>query len=162
MRSVYILLARTETIFSKAIHAATGDPYTHSSLALDRELTQMYSFARRWKRLPCFGGFIRERVDRGIYGENPHAPCALYELSVSEEAYARLSVCVGDLYAQRFRWRYNYLGAAANFWGKSRRGKRSRFCSEFVAQALLDAGAIPKCPESQPFLDPARVRPSMF
>ena len=79
MPSVYILLARTETFFSRAIHVATGDPYTHASLALNRDLSRMYSFARRWRRMPCIGGFVKERVDGGIYGDNPNAPCAVFE-----------------------------------------------------------------------------------
>lgn len=162
MRSVYILLARTGTFFSRAIHAATGDPYTHASLSLDGDLSHMYSFARRWRRMPCFGGFVRERVDGGIYGDHPNAPCALYEIRVPEEAYKRLSAYMDSLYAERFRWHYNYLGAAANFFGKSHRGKRRCFCSEFVAQALLETGATPFCPEARPFLDPAMVRPSML
>ena len=162
MPSVYILLARTETFFSRAIHIATGDPYTHASLSLNRDLSRMYSFARRWRRMPCIGGFVKEWVDGGIYGDNPNAPCAVFELRISEEAYARLCAYMDSLYAHRFRWRYNYLGAAANYFGKSHRGKQACFCSEFVVRALREAGAIPTCPEAEPFLDPARVRPSML
>lgn len=162
MRPVYILLARTETLFSRCIHLATGDAYTHASLALEGDLSRMYSFARRWRRIPCFGGFVQERVDGGVYADYPNAPCALYELWIPEAAHARLCKDMDSFYANRFRWRYNYLGAAANFFGKSHRGKQARFCSEFVTQALLDAGALPACSEARPFLDPARVRPSML
>ncbi len=162
MRSVYILLARTDTFFSRAIHTATGDPYTHASLALNRDLSHMYSFARRWRRVPCFGGFVKEEVHGGVYADYPNAPCALYEIRVSEEAHARLCDYVEALYAHRYRWGYNYLGAAANFFGKSYRGRQVRFCSEFVAQALLEAGAFPSCSEAGAFMDPARVRPSML
>ena len=162
MRSVYILLARTETFFSRAIHVATGEPYTHASLSLNRDLSSMYSFARRWRKVPCFGGFVKEKVDGGVYGDHPNAPCALYEIRVSESTHNRLCEYVAALYEHRYLWHYNYLGAAANFFGKSHCGNHSRFCSEFVAKALLDSGALPTGSESRPFLDPGRVRPSML
>lgn len=162
MPSVYILLVRTGTVFSRAIHIATGDPYTHASLSLNRDLSRMYSFARRWRRMPCIGGFVKEQVDSGIYADNPNAPCAVFELQVSKEAHERLSAYLDSLYAHRFRWGYNYLGAAANFFGRSYQGKHTCFCSEFVVRALLKAGVIPACSEAEQFLDPARVRPSML
>lgn len=162
MPSVYILLTRTGTLFSRAIHAATGDPYTHSSLALDGDLAHMYSFARRYRRLPLVVGFVRETLDRGIYGANPHAPCALYEIPVSSEAYRCICRRIDNLYARRFHWRYNILGVIANYFGKIHRSRNRRFCSEFVAECLLEAGAIPFCTEAAPFLEPAGVRPAML
>lgn len=44
MKFVYILLTRTNTVLSRTIGFSTGDPFTHVSLALDAELTQLYSF----------------------------------------------------------------------------------------------------------------------
>lgn len=162
MRNVYILLARTNTLYSRAIHAATGDPYTHSSLALDQRLSRMYSFARRWKPLPLVAGFVRERLDQGIYGQNPNAPCLLLEVPLQEDAYARVEAYTAALYAHRFRWHYNYLGVLANYFGKTHIAKRRYFCSEFVADALLRSGGLPFCAEALPFLDPAQVRPNML
>ena len=45
---LYVVLTRTNTIISRLIHLFTQDEYTHAALALDRELTEMYSFARQY------------------------------------------------------------------------------------------------------------------
>lgn len=52
MQSIYVLITRTNTLLSRSIRLATGAEYTHVSLALDRGLTRMYSFARRFDRIP--------------------------------------------------------------------------------------------------------------
>ena len=64
---LYVVLTRTNTIISRLIHLFTQDEYTHAALALDRELTEMYSFARKYTYYPFLGRFKHERLDEGIY-----------------------------------------------------------------------------------------------
>lgn len=45
--NVYLLLTDTGTVFSTAIKKYTRKPYNHASLALDQQLTEVYSFARK-------------------------------------------------------------------------------------------------------------------
>ena len=70
MPNVYLLLSRTDTLFARAMHGLTGNRYTHVSLALDRDLEQMYSFARRYEIAPLPAGFIRENLYDGVYGRS--------------------------------------------------------------------------------------------
>ena len=88
MQSIYVLITRTNTLLSRSIRLATGAEYTHVSLALDRGLTRMYSFARRFDRIPFFAGLVHESLDEGVYSRNGSAPAALYELQMSDAAYA--------------------------------------------------------------------------
>ena len=78
MPSVYILLTRTDTLFVKALHGATRSRYTHVSLALDRGLERMYSFARRREAMPLPAGFVQEsrsgQPAAGIAGERKGVP----------------------------------------------------------------------------------------
>ena len=68
MPCVYILLTRTDTLFARLLHGVGGNKYTHASLALDRDLVRMYSFARRYEPFMLPGGFIRENIHAGVFG----------------------------------------------------------------------------------------------
>ena len=46
-RSIYILLMRTDTYFSRLIHFVSAEEYTHASLCLDGSLQQFYRRERK-------------------------------------------------------------------------------------------------------------------
>ena len=48
--SIYIVLSKTQTLPSRVIKLWTREPYAHTSLAMDVELKEMYSFARKQDR----------------------------------------------------------------------------------------------------------------
>ena len=50
-RTIYILLTRSGTWFSRLIHFATQDSYTHASIGLDGPDGPFYSFARKYRYL---------------------------------------------------------------------------------------------------------------
>ena len=52
-RTIYILLTRSGTCFSRLIHFATQDRYTHASIGLDGPGGPFYSFARKSSSLPA-------------------------------------------------------------------------------------------------------------
>lgn len=52
MRMIYLLLCKTNTLLSRLIHIATHDEYTHVSISLDADLTELYSFARLQSYFP--------------------------------------------------------------------------------------------------------------
>ena len=156
MPSVYILITRTNTMFSRGIGLVTGAEFTHVSLALDRELTHMYSFARRFDRIPFFASLVRESLERGVYGRNSNAPAALFELEMSDAAYGRMMRRLSSMLCEAGRYRYNVLG----LWGYLRRKPRHKpyhyFCSQFVSELLGEAGALAlPC-------DPALICPKRF
>ena len=85
-RAVYILLTRSGTWFSRLIHFATRDDYTHASIGLDGPAGPFYSFARKHEHFALPAGLVEERVTVSRQAD----PCCLYELRVSEEAHALL------------------------------------------------------------------------
>jgi len=152
-RTVYILLTRSQTWFSRLIHFATDDAFTHASIGLEGPRGPFYSFARRNPALALPAGLVEERAGSGFFSRHPCIPCALYALEVSEEVYEALGRRVKGMYERRGEYRYNLLGAVACFFRRplSRRGHY--FCSEFVAEVLEEAGAAElPCP-------PALTRP---
>ncbi len=87
MRSIYILLTRTSTLFSRLISQVTGGEYTHVSLSMDADLTTLYSFARRSLYFPLNAGFVEESLHTGVFGRYRNTPCVIYQLQVSEHTY---------------------------------------------------------------------------
>jgi len=151
-RTVYILLTRSGTWFSRLIHLATQDDYTHASIGLDGPDGPFYSFARKYRHLALPAGLVEEQA--AVYRRN--VPCCLYELRVSGETYLRLRRRLRSMYAQREEYHYSVLGVLACWFNLSLCRRHHYFCSQFVAGLLEDCGAmeLPK--------PPTLLRPSDF
>ncbi|WP_418665864.1 hypothetical protein [Allofournierella sp.] len=156
MPSVYLLLTRTDTLFSRALHGATRSRYTHVSLALDRDMERMYSFARRSAAAPLPAGFVRENLYSGIYGRCGGADSLLLELQVSENAYRRIERRLAAMERRKAQYDYDVLGLALAGMGIVHERPGKYFCSHFVAEILEEAGAL-KLP-----CHPSLVRPQDF
>jgi hypothetical protein len=141
MKTVYILLTKTGTLFARFLHKVTGDEFTHASIALDIDLNRMYSFGRRNYYNPIIAGFIKENIHTGVFGHNPYAPCALFELSVSDEVFSRIERRIEYMIENYDDYRYNMLGLATCSLGIAHRRSRHFLCSQFVADVLAEAGA---------------------
>lgn len=61
MKKIYIVLAHTGTLLSRIIKIRTGAEYTHSSIALDEDLEQMYSFGRKYSYIAFYGRICKRR-----------------------------------------------------------------------------------------------------
>lgn len=142
VRTIYILLTRSETYFSRLIHLATKADYTHSSIGFEGPTGPFYSFARKNPQMMLPAGLIQERAGRGFFGLHPHIPCRLYELKVSESTYQDICRRVEEMYADKERYHYNLLGTVAAFFRFGRLKRRHHyFCSQFVAEMLIESGA---------------------
>ena len=156
MPNVYLLLSRTDTLFARAMHGLTGNRYTHVSLALDRALEQMYSFARRYEIAPLPAGFIRENLYDGVYGRSGTADSLVLELPVSQKAYDRIARRLEKMERRQLDYGYDVLGLALAWLGIAHQRRNKFVCSQFVAQTLQKAGAL-ELPDH-----PSLVRPEDF
>ena len=141
-KSVYILLSRTGTLFSRAIRLATGNEFTHISFSFDNSLSQMYSFARRNPYLPFIAGFVHEDIRSGIFGKYPDAPCALYRLEVSEESFAVMRGMIDTFEQDYDKYRYSLLGPLLIEMDLPLHREYPFVCSQFVAHLLEKSGAL--------------------
>lgn len=149
-RTIHILLTRSGTCFSRLIHLATQDSYTHASIGLDGPRGPFYSFGRKYEHLILPAGLVEEQV-------TPHrrtVPCCLYELTVSEETYRRLRRQLRSMYARREEYGYNLLGTLACFFNLPLQRSHHYFCSQFVADLLQECGAV-ELPKPPTLLRPA-------
>ena len=151
-RTVYILLTRSGTWFSRLIHLATQDRYTHASIGLDGPTGSFYSFGRKYEHFALPAGLVEEQVTL----RRRAVPCCLYELKVSQETYFRLRRQLNCMYARREEYSYNLLGTLACYFNLPLRRRHHYFCSQFVAGLLEDCGAL-ELPKP-----PALLRPADF
>ncbi|MFA1642022.1 hypothetical protein AB5N96_04045 [Chryseomicrobium imtechense] len=139
-RFVYILLTDTGTVFTKTIKTYTKAPYNHSSLSLDKELTQLYSFGRKKPNNPFQAGFVQEDVLNGTYKKYPNTTCALYEIQVSPRQYQKIERMIALFQKNNKKTIYNLLGVFGVAVKAPFEPKGSYFCSQFVAEILHRAG----------------------
>lgn len=156
MRNIFILLTRSQTVLSRVIRRATGDTYTHVSIACDDELQTLCSFARRRAALPVPAGLVRESLQGGYFELHRYMPCALLCLPAQESAYGAVRARVEAMLASRERYRYDYGGLIRCRLGVPGGPPDRYFCSRFVAEVLGEAGALalPK--------EPSLMRPQDF
>lgn len=69
MKTIYILLTRSSSVLSRIIHFATGDDYTHVSIAFDKELHTLYSSGRKNGRTVIPAGPCVESIRDGFMSE---------------------------------------------------------------------------------------------
>lgn len=133
MKRIYIVLSYTGSLPSQLIKFATKKHYTHVSLSLNKELTQMYSFGRKYLRFPVPGGFVKEDVTQGLYAREK-ACIVVQEISVNEEQYNKLINILSSFQGNSVY--YDYKGAIGIYFNKDLFGEYGYVCSSFVNQVL--------------------------
>lgn len=139
-RSVYILISKTSTMPSYFIKKWTKEPYAHTSLALDIELREMYSFARKGMHNPFNCGFISEDIESGIFGRDVKTRCVVFELPVTVEQREKIIEELNKFKVYPEKYKYNYKGIFGVMINKAVERKYNYFCSQFVATVLKRAG----------------------
>ena len=137
---LYIVLTRTNTMISRLIHLFTHDEYTHAALSLDKDLTQMYSFARKYTRNPFVGRFKHEHLDEGIYRLAKRLPGVVLEVEVPLESYAEARHLVEQFIANHARFKYNFRGLLYGLVNKPTNRDDRFLCSQFVYYVLHESG----------------------
>lgn len=139
-RYIYIMISRTSTVPSKIIRAYTKETYAHTSLALDLNLENMYSFARKRIHNPIDCGFIYEDIETGIFGRDKDTICRVYALSVTAKQYARIVEEIDIFKKNQPKYSYNYKGIVGIMFNKPVVRDYKYFCSQFVAHVLEKSG----------------------
>lgn len=139
-KSVYILLSKTQTLPSQVIKMWTKEPYAHTSLAMDIELNEMYSFARKRVRNPFNCGFISEDITKGIFARDVDTMCMVGRLRVTSVQYKKIVKILEHFKKDRSFYRYNYIGIFGVVFGRAIERKYNFFCSQFVFYVLKNAG----------------------
>ena len=142
MKNIYILLMRSTTPLSRIVHLVTADKYTHVSLAFDETLEPLYSSTRKNGEDMFPAGPCKEYLDRGYLKRHPSTPCALYRISVSDEAFDKANSEVERIMSESDSYGFNIAGLVFCQLGHPLRRERKYFCSQFVSEILSRSGAL--------------------
>ena len=159
MKTIYILLTRSGTLLSKLVYAVTGASYTHASMAFDEELNCLYSSTRKNGYTMFPAGPSKEYLNKGVFRLRGDAPCALYALEVTDEAYVRARRRAEHMMARGELYRFNTLGLILCALHIRWQRRRHYFCSQFVSEVLEKSGAM-ELPKDSTLMHPQRLRPA--
>lgn len=136
MRKIYIILTYSGTFLSRIIKYYTRDEFSHVSIALDKELKEMYSFGRLNPYNPFIGGFVHERINKGTFRRFYKTKTKVYSLEISDEQYERLKYNISIIKNLRRYYKFNIWGLFAVGFKMKIRKENSFYCAEFVKYVL--------------------------
>ena len=111
-------------------------------MAFDADLSCLYSSTRKNGYTMFPAGPSKEYLNRGVFRLRDNAPCALYALEVSDEAYSHALCRAEEFMRHSEEYSFNTLGLI--LCGLHIRWQRRRhyFCSQFVSEVLEQSGAL--------------------
>lgn len=140
MKSIYIVLTATGTLFSRCIGLYTKARYNHVSLCLDSKIHEFYSFGRKIRWFPLYGGFVIEHTDSGMFKAFGNTMCAIYRLDIEDYKFRSLEQDVAGFIKNRRMYGYNLLGLIGVMMNRPLKRRNKFFCTQFVATMLADNG----------------------
>lgn len=154
MKTIYILLTRSNTILSKMVYRITKDPYTHASIAFDENLNELYSSSRKNGRTLFPAGPCEECLNSGYYGQHSQIPCALYKIEVNDKVFENAKSEVEQIIKNSEKYHFNILGLFLCKFNIPHHRKHYFFCSQFVGEILKRSNAM-KLPKDTSLMKPS-------
>lgn len=134
-RHIYVVLSRTHTGFGKVVRTLTHAEYNHAALSFDRELTQMYAFARPRYRAPILGRLTHETTGMYTHDGEDDVCVRVYQIPIEESRLGCLHADLLDM-AISGKYIYNFPSMLSFPVFKGVHCDRMYTCSEFVAWCL--------------------------
>ena len=139
-KDIYIIFSKTGTMFSNVISFFTKKEFAHTSISLDPTFQTMYSFGRINPTYVLPAGFVEENLYSGVFSMFPESKCLIYKISVTTEQYTSLKNYIDKFLSDKSKYKYSVLGTATILFNKSIKRENYYFCSQFVAEALIESG----------------------
>lgn len=136
MKEIYIVLAHTGTILSRMIKLYTRKKYTHSSIALEKDLKCMYSFGRLNPYNPFWGGFVIEGKNIGTFKRFKNTHVGVYSMEVTDEQYENIKNEIERFNKEKKEYKFNILGMFLTSVNIRLKRKNYFYCAEFVKYIL--------------------------
>ncbi len=132
MKKISVLFTQKYDWLAKLLLKVCGYQYSHASLSLGNEDNIFYSFN--------VNGFCKESSEKfKRYGVKNSL---LYETYVDNNVYYELKRKVAEIDASRNEMKYSYLGVFFCLIKIPFSWKNHYFCSQFVAEMLVETGAV--------------------
>ena len=131
MKTIFILLTKYSDWRSNLLYYFTGFGYTHASIGLDDE-DCYYSFNYR--------GFAIETMEK--HREKGVKKSLRFRIQVSEETYKNLKQRIFEFKDNQSLYQYDRKAVALAFLRIPYQRKNRYFCSQFVAELLVQSKAL--------------------
>ncbi len=132
---IYIVLSQSYTTLARIIKLFTKDKYSHVSISLDKECSDMYSIGRRFTYYPFSGVYKNESIYKGVFNRNKKAQILVYELDITSDQYDNI-INLLDEYGKESKG-YNFVGLILAIFNK-KIDRKKYYCSEFIYKVLSD------------------------
>ncbi len=132
-RAIYIVFSSTHCGVGSFIRFVTGGFYNHVSVSFDENLSELYSFARFYKRVPLYGGFVHESGLRYRVFATPIKVC---RVAVSDAEYNKVRSEINSMMDKKDTYIYNLASAAAYPLRRKIQVSNAFTCVEFAAYLL--------------------------
>lgn len=142
MRTITVLLTKYSDWISNLVYHIGGRGYTHASLALGEDENTYYSFN--------YHGFCVESLEKHRRRGVKKSLC--YRLNVSDDAYEKIKIMIGQFKSNRFDFQYTRIGVLFCVLKIPFKWEKHYFCSQFVAEMLLSSGAVKLKEKPQSYL----------
>ena len=136
MKEIYIILAHTGTVLSRLIKLYTKTKYTHSSIALEKDLKCMYSFGRLNPYNPFWGGFVIEGKDVGTFKRFKNTYVGVFSMQVTDEQYENIKKEIEGFNREKKKYKFNILGMFLTSINVKLKRENYFYCAEFVKYIL--------------------------
>ncbi len=147
MKGIYLILTYTGTVPSKVIRSFTKDEFSHVSISLDLELSEMYSFARLRKYNFFVAGFLHEKINEGTFKRFKKTKTKIYHMMVTEEQYEIIKETIEEFKQNKSEYKFNILGLCAVSIHTKIKRDHYFYCAEFVKYLLEKAKIKTNLPE---------------
>ena len=154
MKQIYIILTSTGTLLSRIIRLYTHDEFSHVSISLSLDMSQMYSFGRLYAYNPFIGGFVHEYIHKGTFKRFSKTKSSIYYLTIDDDQYKKIQDTIEEFKQQKDKFKFNLNGLLAVGFKKKIKKENSFYCAEFVKYVFDKAGIKTNLPEL--------VRPESF
>ncbi len=163
MQKIYLVLSQSDSLISKLLKFFTKDEYNHISISLDKNLNEMYSFARLKPKNPLKGGFVTENFNKGMYKLFPNTKLKVYEKEIDDEKFQNLENIISIFLQNKEKYHYNIKGLMVAKFNKDLERDNYLYCSQFVRKCLVEskiinANELPKVVKPIDFLNIKDIR----
>ena len=147
MKKIYLILTYSGTALSNIIKCYTRDEFSHVSIALDKQLNQMYSFGRLNPYNPLYGGFVHEKINKGTFKRFANTKSEIFSLEVTDKQYNKLKEEIFYIKKLRRNYKFNILGLLGVGFKIKLKFDNYFYCAEFVKYVLDKANIENDLPE---------------
>ncbi len=138
-RYIYIMLSRTCTKFARCIRKFGDVKYTHASISLDADMSNVYGFARPQHNAVLLGRLVKESLERYTLHGEESVPVVVLAIPVTKEQYDWVRETIDRIYSDP-EYMYNLFSVLSYPITKGFACYKSYTCVEFVVTILKRVG----------------------